>query len=67
MMHGAGLGMPRSTAPGDTILAPGSSGVMSPGVARLLLSGSLGFPPPPIDWRQVEDDVEFACLQVASQ
>jgi hypothetical protein len=49
VMHGTSLGMPGSTAPGDAIPAPESSGAVGPGVAGLLLPGSLGFLPPPID------------------
>jgi hypothetical protein len=56
--------MPKSVVLGDAILTPGFSSVAGPGVARLPLLGSLGFPPPPIDWRRVEDDVEFMYSQV---
>jgi hypothetical protein len=50
---GAGLGTPESTAPGNAILAPESSGAAYPGAPRLLLPRSPGSRSPPIDWRQV--------------
>jgi hypothetical protein len=43
---------------------PGSLGAVGPGVSDLLLPGSPGFLPPPIDWRQVEDSVAFIYSQV---
>jgi hypothetical protein len=46
------------------IPAPESSDATGPGVADLPLMGSPGSPPPPIDWSQVEDNMEFACSQV---
>jgi hypothetical protein len=61
VVRGAGLGMPKSAAPGDTISAP------SPWVswARGQPACSCRVPPssllPPIDWRQVEDNIEFTC------
>jgi hypothetical protein len=64
VMRGDGLGMPGRTAPGDAMPAPESSSVVGSGIARLLLPGSLGSPPPPINWRQVEDNAEFTCSQV---
>jgi hypothetical protein len=47
--------MSGSIAPCDTILAPESSGTVSPGVIGLLL---------PVDWRRVEDNAEFVCSLV---
>jgi hypothetical protein len=64
VVHSTGLCMPGSTAPGDAIAPPKSSDVMGPAVAGLPLRGSSGSPPPTIDWRQVEDNTEFACSQV---
>jgi hypothetical protein len=65
VMRGTSLGMPRSTTLGDATPAPRSSSAVGPGVARLLLLGSSSFPPLPINWRWVEDNIEFACSQVA--
>jgi hypothetical protein len=53
-----------STTPGDAIPAPESLDVVGPGVVRLLLPDFPGSLPPPIDWKQVEDNVEFACSLV---
>jgi hypothetical protein len=64
-MRGTSIGAPGSAAPGDATQALGSSGAAGPGVSRLLMPGSLGFPPMPIDWRRVVDDAEFMCSQVA--
>jgi hypothetical protein len=36
------------------------------GVSGLLLLGSSSFLPLPIDWRWVEDNTEFTCLQVTT-
>jgi hypothetical protein len=63
-MCGFGIGVPKSTALGVMTPAPGSSGIVGPGVSRLVLSGSPGFAPPPNNWRRVEDNMEFACSQV---
>jgi hypothetical protein len=65
VMHGASIGAPRSAALGDVTTTPESSGVTDLVGSRLLLPGSLSFPPLPIDWRRVEDNVEFACSHVA--
>jgi hypothetical protein len=48
-MHGAGIGVPRSTTLGDVTLGPGSSSAMGPRVSRLLLLGSHGSPSLPIN------------------
>jgi hypothetical protein len=61
VMRGTGIDVPRSAAPGDTTIAPGSLGVTGLGVFVLLLLSSPGFPPPPIKWRQVEHNAEFVC------
>jgi hypothetical protein len=61
-MRGTGTGVPRSTTPGNATSAPGSSGTAGLGVSGLLLQSSLGFLPPPINWRRVQDNVEFTCL-----
>jgi hypothetical protein len=45
LMHGTGLGMPRSAAPGDAIPSPVSSCVVAPGVAGLPLPGLPAFHP----------------------
>jgi hypothetical protein len=64
VMCGDRMGIPRSAAPGDVSLAPGSSDAVGLGVFGLLLSGSPGHAPPPIDWRRVEGDAELMCSQV---
>jgi hypothetical protein len=66
MMCGADIGVPGSTAPGDAAPAPRPSGIAGLGVSELLLPGSPYFPPPPIDWRRVEENVEFMCSQVVT-
>jgi hypothetical protein len=66
VIRGTGIGVPESAALGDVAPTPGSSGDAGLGVSGLLLPGSPSFPPPPIDWRRVGDEVEFACSQVAS-
>jgi hypothetical protein len=63
-MRRASNGALESVALGDMILAPGSSGAMGLGVFGLLLLGSPGFLPPPIDRRWVKDNAEFTCSQV---
>jgi hypothetical protein len=60
------IGVPESATLGDAALAPGSSSPVGLGVSGLLLLGSLDFPPLHIDWRWVEDTLEFACSQVAT-
>jgi hypothetical protein len=54
--------VPRRFVPGDAALALGSSGATGPGVSRLYFLGSLGFLPPPINLRQVGNEVEFCVL-----
>jgi hypothetical protein len=66
VMRGASFGVPESAAPGGAAPAPGSLGVVCLRISRLLLLGSPGFPPSPIDWRQVEDNAEFTCSQVTA-
>jgi hypothetical protein len=60
-MRGASNGVPMGTAPDDEAPTAGPSEAAGPGVSGLLLSSSLGFSPPPTDWRQVEDNVEVTC------
>jgi hypothetical protein len=64
VMPSADIDVTGSAIPSDVTLAPGPSGATSLGVSGLLLLGSPNFPPPPIDWRRVEEDVEFTCSQV---
>jgi hypothetical protein len=45
VMRGASFGVPRSATPGEAAPAPGSLSAVCPGVFRLLLLGSPGFPP----------------------
>jgi hypothetical protein len=66
VMHGANIGVSGNAAPGDVALDPGPLGTMSPGVSRLLLSGSPGFLRPSIDWRRVEDNSKLVRLQDAT-
>jgi hypothetical protein len=66
VMCGAGLGMLGRAIPGDVILSPGLSSTVGLGVAGPALSGSLGFLLRSINWRWVECDAEFMCLQVAT-
>jgi hypothetical protein len=58
---GAGAGVFRSAAPRDAAPSPRSSSTMNLGVFGLYLLSSLGSPPPPINYRWVEDDAESAC------
>jgi hypothetical protein len=48
-MRGASSSVPRSAAPSDVAPAPGPSGAMGLGLSGLLLLGSPGFLPLPID------------------
>jgi hypothetical protein len=48
---GVSPSMPGCTALGDVALAPGFSGATGLGVVRLLLRGSPGSPPPPVNWK----------------
>jgi hypothetical protein len=66
VMRGSGFSVPRSAAPDDAAPIPGSPGTMCLGVSRLILLGSPNFLPPPINWRRVEDNAEFACSQVTT-
>jgi hypothetical protein len=66
VMRDTDAGVPGSAATGDAALTLGSSSVMGPGVSGLYLSGSLGFPPPPINWRWVRDEVESTCSWVTT-
>jgi hypothetical protein len=66
VVRGTGVGIPRSVAPGDAALAHGSSSTVGLGISRLYLPGSLGSPPPPINWRRVGDEAESACSQVTA-
>jgi hypothetical protein len=66
VVHDAGAGVPGNAALGDVASAPGSSSTMSLGLSGLYLPGSPGAPAPPINWRWVEDEADFACLQVAA-
>jgi hypothetical protein len=66
VMRGAVTGVPRSATLGDAVPAPASSDTTGPGVSGLLLSDSPGIPPPPINWRQVGEDVEFTCSWVTT-
>jgi hypothetical protein len=61
-----GASVTGSTVPGDVVLAPGPSGVMSlelPGPSRL---GSPGFASSPGSRMQVENEAELACSQVTT-
>jgi hypothetical protein len=64
VVWGTDIGMPGHTTPGDTVLAPGSTGAVGPGVAGLLLPGYPVSPSPPINCGHVEDRAEQACSQV---
>jgi hypothetical protein len=48
-MRGTGIGVSGSATLGDAAIAPGSSNATGLGVSGLHLSGSLGFPPSPIN------------------
>jgi hypothetical protein len=61
VVHGTIASILGSAAPGDAALAPGSSSIMSSGVSLLYLPSSPGAPPPPINWRHVEDEAESMC------
>jgi hypothetical protein len=60
VVSGMSLGMLGSATPGDVIPPPKSSTATSLGSNRLLLPDSPGSPLPPIDWRQVEDNMVFS-------
>jgi hypothetical protein len=64
--RGVNIGAPGCATLGDVAVAPGVVSVADPGVFRLLLQGSPGFPHPPIDWRRVGDDADFTCSWVAT-
>jgi hypothetical protein len=61
VVHDTGAGVPGSAALGDLAPVPGSSSTMGLGVSGLYLPGSPSAPPPPINWRRVEDEAESAC------
>jgi hypothetical protein len=61
MVHGASAGVPGSATPGDVAPAPRSLSTVSSGVSGLYLPGSPGAPPPPINWRRVEDEAKSTC------
>jgi hypothetical protein len=61
VVRDAGVGIPESATPGDATPAPGSLSTVSPWVSGLYLPDSPGAPPPPINWRRVEDEAESAC------
>jgi hypothetical protein len=58
------MGVPSSAAPCDASPTSESLDTTGPGVSGLLLTGSPGLLPPPIDWRQVEGNAELTCSQV---
>jgi hypothetical protein len=60
VMCGADISLLGSAATGDAAPASGPSSDVGLGVSGLLLPGSLGFPPSPIEWRRVEDTIEFS-------
>jgi hypothetical protein len=66
VMRGSSFSVPKSAAPDDAAPTPGSPGAMCLGVSRLILLGSPGFLSPPINWRWVEDNAEFACSHVTA-
>jgi hypothetical protein len=62
--RGTGINVPGSATLGNAAPAHGSLDTVGPRVSRLHLSGSLGFPPLPMNKRQVGDEAESACSQV---
>jgi hypothetical protein len=60
VVRGTGASVPGSAAPGDATPTSEFSSTVSLGVSRLYLPGSPDAPPPPINWRCVEDEAEFA-------
>jgi hypothetical protein len=66
VMCSASASVPGSATPGDAAPTPRSSCAMGPRVSRLYLSGSLGFTPPPINWRWVGDEAESMCSWVTT-
>jgi hypothetical protein len=65
VVRGTGISVPGSAAPCDAAPAPGSLGALGSGVSGWLLLCYLGFPPPPIESRQVGDNAESAGSWVA--
>jgi hypothetical protein len=57
----ADVNIPKSAYPSDAAPVPGSSSTMSPGRSGLYLPGFPGSLPPPINWRQLEDEAESVC------
>jgi hypothetical protein len=51
---------------GGAALALRSLSTVGPGISGLFLLGSPGSSFPPINWRRVEDEAEFACSQVTT-
>jgi hypothetical protein len=62
LRQGVGIDVLGGAAPGITAPAPKSLGTTSSGFLGLPLLGSPSLPSPPIDWRQMGDEVEFTCL-----
>jgi hypothetical protein len=65
-VSGTGAGVSGGAALGGAALALRSSSTVGPGISGLFLLGSLGSSSPPINWRRVEDEAEFACSQVTT-
>jgi hypothetical protein len=62
----ADAGVSGSVAPGDAASALGSSSAMILRLLRSYLPGSLDSVPPPINWRQVENEAKSMSSQVAT-
>jgi hypothetical protein len=65
-VRGTGAGVPRSAALGEANPAHRSSSTVSPRVSGLYLPSSPSAPPPPINWRWVEDGVESMCSHITA-
>jgi hypothetical protein len=63
VVHGASLGMPGITAPGDANPSPEYPATMGLRIAGLLLPGSLNSLFPLVNWSQVEDNAELGCCR----
>jgi hypothetical protein len=61
-----GAGVFGSAASGDAASTPGSLGAMSPWLPGSCLPGSFGSVSLPVNCRQVENEAEFVCSQVAT-